>query len=632
MSGDDGHTDSYFLPEDDLVYVDDGLVAVFEHVLDFDYQPRPAIPGVQSIVSKAHSANFKLALHEAVSTFSGSINVLVVGAGRGNDIRRCLNAYPSIDHFTLIEPSEARLDIAKNVCQEFGVPCLSLCGTFREVYCHVSDRKFDLIVMNMSFQHIAGDNRLYGDLSTNLSHQGVIIGTFFNHDLFFVNQKQISEATGATISVSAILDLERKTEFSVAGVRLVNVCGVSFFDNYITPEVIDGFCNYHQLAYSIYDGKSLLVRSPSTLQTRFKAPMAHPCSSVITTVVCRPRRPGPIPRLCSGDTIESYPSPKILPMKCLSYKDIPFFRAGNYFVAEKRNGIAVVLSFLPGCIRVVHPLEPDKLIHTDMELGNIYHVHAELVDTTYWFLDCLSESFTSDMPFIFRYRVLQSLSRICQSMGFDMPVNPHVPVRGLADLFQIEVMQRERERSGKSFEGVVLVPMAGSVFKGYSPTRRLKLKKTIDIVDPDGDVSEYILEGASQIFVKKRPEKKGNPNPPNALKEIKDSVPFDEGLTLLRGEANASFSWDLFDLPDTAFIHVTNEAVKLKHWVYLYRTRASWPIQKHHEFLRGLFSYMRTVVIPPPEFDKDQQVADDLVLAAASLSLVPRTLRIRDEY
>jgi len=87
-----------------------------------------------------------------------------------------------------------------------------------------------------------------------------------------------------------------------------------------------------------------------------------------------------------------------------------------------------------------------------------------------------------------------------------------------------------------------------------------------------------------------------------------------------------------FDLPDTAFIHVTNEAVKLKHWVYLYRTRASWPIQKHHEFLRGLFSYMRTVVIPPPEFDKDQQVADDLVLAAASLSLVPRTLRIRDEY
>jgi len=189
MSGDDGHTDSYFLPEDDLVYVDDGLVAVFEHVLDFDYQPRPAIPGVQSIVSKAHSANFKLALHEAVSTFSGSINVLVVGAGRGNDIRRCLNAYPSIDHFTLIEPSEARLDIAKNVCQEFGVPCLSLCGTFREVYCHVSDRKFDLIVMNMSFQHIAGDNRLYGDLSTNLSHQGVIIGTFFNHDLFFCESK-----------------------------------------------------------------------------------------------------------------------------------------------------------------------------------------------------------------------------------------------------------------------------------------------------------------------------------------------------------------------------------------------------------------------------------------------------------
>jgi len=453
---------------------------------------------VQGDVSRKMGVNMLIALNEICAPMSGHVRVLIIGAGYGNDMPRiklaCKNAH-SVS-FVCVEPSATRIKQLEREAAHFRSGVKTICGTFRATYDEAAlHGPYDVVVATMSAQHVFGRSWEPGNPFAEIfSERGVFIGSYFDHDTYFSCEPQCVTESCGNIAVARLMPDEDTDSPAILGVKRTQVFGTTFDDPYVTPELIYLFSSRNHMQTQLYRGKSIHLAFSKSFSSipHHKQLINSALPSVTSVIISRPLQDYPVPCVCN-DRLASVPS--LLKGKMLKSTDIPHFRAGNYAVAVKRDGIGQILVIdgrgLSVDNVVLRPLSVQfaRPIAIQVERDRDGPEH-------YWALDMLPESFTyPDMLFSFRYAFMAAVVNFLRAQKFPIDVNIHVPVRRPVDL-------AKWASSGpfqKHHEGMVLVPFAGIPYGGYSATRYLKRVPTVDLLDADKVIREYPVERKSAV-------------------------------------------------------------------------------------------------------------------------------------
>lgn len=611
-------TNAILMPED--MNLPASLVDTFEAVLQDSYLPGPTRVN-QSELSAAMGAPFKVLLARAM-TNRVSGRVLVVGSGYGHDVRRVLvNAQTRRFSFVLLEPQKERLDQSeKELSSEFpNVQIEYVHGTFESYFSNIVG-KFDLILACNSFQFLCGVHQSpFVKLSDCLSSDGVMIGSYMDHDSYFSYFSQIGDAYSHAITVSRILGDTRNTKNSILGSREVNVYGTTFIEPYVTPEVVNSFALHHGLSYSIYRGKGLaaILRSDPSNYRALKGHINTPGSSMMTTVVLKKASLVLKPVKDSSSLLTS---PQLLPFRHLSYKNIPHYRAGNYYYAIKRDGVCGTVTIANGCWSESWNDGIKSEIKIDLYFDKPVYIMCERMnDGTIYVTDLLAETFGDlDTPFILRYTILEAMfinlkncANLARKQFF---LNVHQPVRSKADIDMMRLCARdhiEGPKKDEPFEGFMLIPMVGTVYGGYQAGVKLKVTRTIDVMTSLGVVEEHAVDddnisGPLIPTGRMRPDKTFGDDS-RVVSEIRRAVPWSVAFDLLESESNIEFSWTVFNgMAEKGFIHPLNKAITAENWMNLYRMRADVPPQLTHTVLSSLALALDQVVQELSDSDDDE--------------------------
>jgi len=340
-----------------------------------------------------------------------------------------------------------------------------------------------------------------------------------------------------------------------------------------------------------------------------KSTLKNPGVSLMTTVIMR-KNHLPLTPVPNSSHVET--SAQLLPHKHLTYGSVPHYRAGNYYIAKKRDGICGHITIINGVWRETWK---DGEIAEPQNVGicferPIYVMAERMFSGRIYITDLLCETFgDDDVPFIARYRYLESMMAVLANCGYlagqDVKLNKHHPIRTAADidLFKFKAQdylgptRHKLTSKGKTFEGYMLIPMIGKVWGGYEPGAKLKVTRTLDIM-VNGRVEEMKIndddpQGPLIPFdpPKYRLDKKSGDHQ-QAIRETRNAVPFREAFDLLASEANIEFSWSAIGgIASRGFIHPLNKGITPEMWCQLYAMRSSLPPDISFTMLSSL-SYM----------------------------------------
>jgi hypothetical protein len=251
-------------------------------------------------------------------------------------------------------------------------------------------------------------------------------------------------------------------------------------------------------------------------------------------------------------------------------------------------------------------------------------LQLELIGPTEaYVLDTLPESFSlPSMPFMWRYSVMKVavnyLSGFCVENGFSLKLNEHVVIHNEADVNDFRAKfgyAGSRDSHGRFRqpliypEGIVLVPLSGTVRGAYSTTRYAKITPTVDKLDSDGVVREYAREQVGDRYrwsltaVCDRADKSVG-NPPSVANALLAVPELSAVFTELARNCDWDIDWQF--LPglnkDTMLLPLDN-TVPASVWLALYTMRSTIPvIGNDFSLARTVQEWLRT---------KMAQIADD---------------------
>jgi len=501
----DGEEDGYLRFFAGGIVQEDSLQICVQDMFEADWVPI-ATADLQSDVSKAMSTSIKCVLNDEVTRLPQEPNVLVIGSGFGNDVKRVSKALASSgrDKFKVvaIEPNDTRIRQSKAENPDVVHICADYEHGFEKVRFY---GPFDLILGTMSTQHIIGQTNFgAGSLADLLAPDGVFLGSYFDHDSYFSLLPSVLSEVGASIMVGHLV----QDTNMVLGYYPCTISGKTFEDPYVNGALVAKFAADHNLDYRNYRGRAVLKRFAQTVKRS-----ARSYSSTIGLVS--------IVRMCHVQSLEfsldTVGLPPIIKPACIiQVSDLLHLRVGHYVLSPKLDGIR----------RIAH-LANGKIIIGELTYPSVSYKHActlqlEETNEAFHLVDVQFEHWI-DVPFPRRYAVMVVLaSLLC--LPKPVLVNEFFLPLSAADLFGFFLKVR-------SCEGFMVGNLTSHCPGLFSDFLYVKQRPTIDIAGSSG-IEEHFVTRSGPVFFRPRPDKAWA-NPLTQLVHTRESPAYDFVLRVL---------------------------------------------------------------------------------------------------